>query len=223
MAHLRSTRRCFLLSVLATLTPRAVEADAGSGSRRVLYLQPLGRELPEKDVALVRESIAQFYDLEVKALPRIELPRAAYYAPRARYRAEKLLELLEKKLPAGGDRILGLTGVDISTTKGEIKDWGILGLANLNSTVCVISAFRCRMKAKGALHARMRLAKVAVHEVGHTLGLEHCETVGCLMEDARGLVKTCDREFDLCAECRRKIAASGRVIPAHPKIPWPRP
>ena len=45
------------------------------------------------------------------------------------------------------------------------------------------------------IHARERFAKTAVHEIGHTLNLSHCETQGCLMEDATGKVSTTDGEY----------------------------
>lgn len=190
---------------------------------RFLYIQPLGAELPDDDVALVKEALEQFFALEVKLLPRLDLPARAFYKPRKRYRAEKLLELLERRLPKDGYRILGLTGVDISTTKGRYKDWGILGLATIDGGACVISAFRARMKIRDRRHGQIRLAKVAVHEIGHTLGLEHCPTIGCLMEDARGKVATCDREYDICPTCRARLEKRRRAIPKSPKIPWPRP
>ena len=190
---------------------------------KAIYLQPLGRALPAADVALVKKALVAFYALPVKLLPRVPLPAKAYYPPRRRYRAERLLHFLKTRLPADGDRILGLTAVDISTTKGRYRDWGILGLATLEGRVCVISSFRARKKARSPLHARIRLAKVAVHEVGHTLGLEHCPRRGCLMEDARGKVATSDREYDICQRCRAKLRAWRRPIPAKPEIPWPRP
>jgi archaemetzincin len=186
----------------------------------VVYLQPLGKELPDGDVEAVRRGLVEMYSLEVRVLPRVPLPKTAWYAPRQRWRAEKILELLDTLLPRDGDRILGLTGADISTTKGKIEDWGVLGLGELPGKSGVISSFRAQRRARDSLQPRERLAKVAVHEIGHTLGLDHCPEDGCLMHDAEGKVQSCDVEFDLCEKCRAKIAATGRVIPPHPKPPW---
>jgi hypothetical protein len=84
-------------------------------------------------------AIAHLCNVQIKVLPRVDLPAQAYYEPRRRYRAEKLLPFLQEKLPGDGDRILGLTGVDISTARGSIEDWGILNrfrsaLAHSNSS-----------------------------------------------------------------------------------------
>jgi archaemetzincin len=189
----------------------------------VLYLQPLGKELPDADVEAVRRGIVEFYRLEVRVLKRVPLPQAAWYAPRRRWRAEKILELLDTLLPEDGTRILGLTAADISTTKGKVEDWGVLGLGELPGKAGVISSFRAQRRARDELQPRERLAKVAVHEIGHTLGLDHCPTEGCLMHDAEGKVTSCDVEFDLCEKCRRALAESGRDIPPHPKPPWRMP
>jgi len=62
-----------------------------------------------------------------------------------------------------------------------------------------------------------------VHEVGHTLGLPHCPTAGCLMQDARGSVRVCDSAYDLCIHCRNQLKLAGIKLPETPLIPWPKP
>lgn len=213
---------CALLSVAPRVSAEAKPPKTISS--KAIYVQPLGKALPDRDVKLVVVALRSFYGLEVKLLPRMPLPTSAYYKPRRRYRAEKLLDILAPKLPADGLRILGLTGADISTTKGRYRDWGVIGLATMDGRACVISSFRCHKKARSIKQARERLAKVAVHEIGHTLGLEHCPKLGCLMEDAKGKVKTSDGEYDLCPVCRKTLKTKGWSIPATPATyPWPRP
>ncbi len=207
-----------LFFALTVLVPHIARSE---GPRRILYIQPLGEcEREQAGSGAVRRALLAFYDLEVRVLPCVELPAEAYYKPRRRYRAEKLLTFLRTRIPADGWRILGLTATDISTTKGSYVDWGLLGLGEMPGKASVISSFRCKKTARDSHHAIVRLAKVAVHEVGHTLGLPHCQNLGCLMEDAVGKVATVDREHDFCTRCRKLAAGAGVPIKVLAESPW---
>jgi archaemetzincin len=214
-------RSYLLVGIIEILALLDVAARPDTPQQPTIIIRPLG-SLCTEDGALVKEALEQFYSLPVRILPPIELPQGVYYKPGPRYRAEKLIDFLTGKMPSDGYRILGLTAVDISAVNGKIEDWGVIGVAEASGKACVISSYRCKMGAKDQLQARIRLAKVAVHEIGHTLGLDHCSTVGCLMQDARGHVSTCDGEFDLCARCRSQLKAQGHTLPDNPSIPWSR-
>jgi archaemetzincin len=219
------TRRQLLLLAAAAAGARVARAyEPAPGELRRVYIQPLGAALAEPDVALVEAALLAFYAVALVRLDAVALPRAAFYPPRGRYRAERLLDFLEQKRPRDGYRILGITGVDISTTKGPYEDWGVMGLGSLDGATCVLSSFRCRRGATGPPHARIRFAKTAVHELGHTFGVPHCKTPGCIMEDGQGTVFTTDHEYDLCPESRARLVASGHApATAGSSIPWPKP
>jgi archaemetzincin len=172
-------------------------------ARPTVALQPLGT-MDSTTVSVSRQGIEDKFNVDVRVLKTAGLPSSAYYEPRRRYRAEKLLAFLDDLGSTG--KVVGLTAKDISTTKGAIEDWGIFGLASICGRSCVISTFRLdRGSIKRALF-NQRLVKVVNHELGHTLGLDHCPTAGCLMEDAGGTIKTVDREDgSFCPDCRDKL------------------
>jgi archaemetzincin len=188
-------------------------AWAVQGDAPLIVLQPLGATAPAAELEAVAAAIAAFYAVRVTVAEPLALPKSAFYAKRQRYRAERLLDFLVAQSRPDARVMLGLTAVDISTTKGKVDDWGILGLATLDGRSAVLSSFRCRRAAKNAAHARTRFAKTAVHELGHSFGLEHCPTPGCIMHDGEGSVLTTDTEHDLCATTRARLTTAGMLRP----------
>lgn len=136
-----------------------------------------------------------------------ELPKSAYYAPRNRYRAEKILTYLEETYP-DYDRVIAITASDISTTVGENKDWGVFGFGRISGKSAVVSEHRLRLSQPSDNEFALRAYKVALHEFGHTLGLRHCTaSETCPMQDAKGKVATVDRSLQsLCDDCRKEVS-----------------
>lgn len=167
----------------------------------IVAIQPLG-PVKSAEVQKLKAGITAMYAVTVEILPEKPLPDEAYYKPRDRFKADNLVEILAEQEPASASKIIALTARDISTTKADGSDWGIMGMGQFGGRGCVISTFRLRTgKADDTLFFT-RLVKVANHELGHTFGLDHCSNAGCLMQDVRGKIATIDAETGkTCAVC----------------------
>lgn len=158
-------------------------------------------------VEAAKAAIAARLAVTVRVDAARPLPASAYFPPRKRYRAEKLLAWLNEAPPDGAWKVVLLTQAEISTTKGEIADWGIAGLGDLGGLACVASTHLYTKHSKTKALALERYADVVVHELGHTLGLPHCESRGCVMADAKGkAMKSADESTGRwCAACRGQL------------------
>ena len=186
----------------------AVEPPQQSSPFRV-YVQPLGPGWTGSETGAVTDAIRKTYWFEVSVLLSRDLPKEAYNAPLGRYRAERILVELAPWLPKGGLRILAVTEADISAPKNGVPDWGVMGLASYDLPVAVISSCRARRTASRPSQTLERLGKLAVHELGHTLGLPHCPSPRCDMQDACGGAARLDRSIGLCEHCRENLRSKG--------------
>jgi archaemetzincin len=207
-------RRLLQLPWLLALPTAAWVAEAP-----LIVLQPLGTTLPAAELTAVSSALSAFYAVRIETAEPLPLPKRAFYPARRRYRAEKLLDYLVQQGKPEARVTLGLTAVDISTSKAPYEDWGILGLATIDGRSAVLSSFRCRRGADNSAHVRARFAKTAVHELGHSFGLEHCPTPGCIMHDGEGSVLTTDTEHDLCAATRDRLRLAG-LLKSDAKTPF---
>lgn len=169
----------------------------------VIALQPFG-DVPDMYIQAVKEAISLLPGGVAVVLPEKPLPNAAWYEPRKRYRAEKLIEGLPEIRPPHASFIVGITTADISTRKFLVRDWGVFGLADSRVSACVISSFRLKNDNADEDLIADRLKKVALHEIGHLLGLSHCTTSDrCVMRASEGKVAMVDHtEAAFCERCR---------------------
>ena len=85
-------------------------------------------------------------------------------------------------------------------------DWGIFGLGSRPGPTCVLSTHRLARDTWDPARIRSRLRKIALHELGHNLGLPHCPDSACFMRDALETILTIDDAPEhLCDKCQQKI------------------
>lgn len=165
---------------------------------KVIVIQPFGN-FSNLEAKIVFNEI-QKVNPNVILKKNIPFPSQSYYSPRNRYRADSIIKFLSARI--GKDSvIIGLSEKDISTTKNKVKDWGVMGLGYRPGNACVISSHRLSKNNKTE-----QFYKVALHELGHTQGLPHCENKTCLMRDAEG-GNPLDEEKEFCLSCKNYLKA----------------
>jgi archaemetzincin len=168
--------------------------------QKIIVIQPLGNFNDEQAKEVYNKIKA--INPNVALRQNIPFPKNSYYQPRNRYRADSIIKNIKNNI--GKDSVIvGLSNNDISTSKGKIKDWGVMGLGYCPGKSCVVSDFRLSKKNKNT-----QFHKVVLHELGHTEGLPHCPTKTCLMRDAEGK-NHLDEETNFCLKCKKYLIEKG--------------
>jgi archaemetzincin len=91
----------------------------------------------------------------------------------------------------------------------------VFGEAQVGGPCAVVSAHRLRQEFYGLApdHElfRERLLKEAVHELGHTLSLTHCDDYRCVMASSHAVEWIDLKESRLCPACRAAATPMAQV------------
>jgi archaemetzincin len=130
-------------------------------------------------------------------------PSHAYDARRRQHASGAILRWLLESGPAGG-KVLGITDRDLFI---PILTY-VFGEAQLGGRAAVVSTARLfeDVELFGPQLFVERLAKEAVHEVGHAFGLVHCDVERCVMGRSPAVREVDEKSSELCEECRARLA-----------------
>lgn len=134
----------------------------------------------------------------------IPFPDSAYYAPRNRYRADKLVRHLKQLQASTSDLVVGFSPRDISDSLHGYEDYGVMGWTRYALRTSVVSTYRLKKKT-----LQSDFVKLVLHELGHADGLPHCKnSSSCYMRDANK--QNHFPELDgFCDECKKYLTKRG--------------
>ena len=134
-------------------------------------------------------------------------PVDTFDARRGQHASTAFLRWLTGLHPPPAPRLLAVTDADLFIPVLTF----VFGEAQLGGPAAVVST--ARLETPRELLAT-RLAKEAVHELGHTWGLKHCDVEGCVMGRSAGLREVDAKSDELCRDCRSRLrdarAAGGK-------------
>ncbi len=147
------------------------------------------------------ESLVNVFGLQVKQHPPSFDPELAFDSSRGQYNSRILLAQLLRNAPEDATRILGVTGVDLFI---PVLTY-VFGEAQLDGRAALVSAYRLDNQLYGLPANRNllgdRLRKEAIHELGHTYNLLHCQRNPCVMMSSTN-VESIDLKSDrFCDHC----------------------
>jgi archaemetzincin len=166
---------------------------------------PVG-DVPAAIKRAASAGLRSVYDCDATLHDARALPDDAYDENRGQYRAEAFIELAGHV--GSAEKNIAITTEDLFYRRRNY----VFGLAYLSGNGSVVSTYRLQTAADGGRLDRSeddvfseRVRKEVVHEIGHTLGLEHCNNETCVMNFSPTVREVDVKEQHFCDDCRQLV------------------
>ncbi len=168
-----------------------------------IHLVRVGKVEPDV-VDFLSMALPDIFGMESRVSPHSLDPSQAFNQVRQQYNSMDVLLGLSRLQSRAGDKVLGLTSVDLFI---PILTF-VFGQAQLNNRLAVMSTHRLQQRFYGLpddddLFLR-RCEKEAVHELGHTFGLVHCTVFDCVMHFSNSVDEVDVKSSAFCPDCETR-------------------
>ncbi len=166
----------------------------------VIVISPV-EEIDPELTETVRRAIEEAFGFGTREASLVTDIGFAHDANRGQYHSTPILEKLADAAPGDALKVLAVTREDLFIPILT----HVYGEAQLGGRACIVSTNRLGegLSAAPTTTAYLdRLAKEAVHELGHTFKLLHCKDKTCIMHYCRKITDVDRKSNDLCRYCK---------------------
>jgi archaemetzincin len=169
-----------------------------------IVITPIG-DVPAGLTERIGTEIGRVFGFETEIVPLIREADLPVDAERGQVHSTPVLEILSSLAPPGALKVLAVTRADLFI---PILTY-VFGEAQLGGKSCILSTHRLKeppFPTTAEETFRCRVAKEAVHELGHTFNLRHCPEPTCIMHYCRSLRDVDRKSSRLCRYCEVLLA-----------------
>lgn len=170
-----------------------------------IQVLPLGN-LPNAKLAELCDGLAVVFGSRCEILQSEPAPARAFNVSRQQYSSTEILAGLATRAIPEASRLVAVTASDLYVPVLTF----VFGEAQLEGQCAVVSTCRLRQEFYGlpgdANLENGRLLKEAVHELGHTFGLAHCENYECVMASSHAVEWIDLKGSRFCPACGKRLA-----------------
>lgn len=163
----------------------------------------IGADAPDDHLMeTVRVRTAEAFGIQARLYRHADRPYHAFDPRRGQHSSTAILKwIVGRDHP--GHRTLAITDADLFIPVLTF----VYGEAQLGGRAAVVSTARLWIQSGGRHDPTVvkdRIIKECVHELGHTFGLLHCDTPGCVMTRSVNLIEVDAKSMTLCGSCEAR-------------------
>jgi archaemetzincin len=175
----------------------------------LILVSPVG-DIAEDISNAVVQKIGLMFKTDALIFPLLQDIDFAYDVDRNQYWSSRILETLAEKAPDHCLKVLAITKKDLFIPILT----HVYGEAQLGGKAAVVSISRLNTGLETVEMQRFmdRIAKEAVHELGHTFDLRHCEDPLCIMHYCRKIADVDHKLNRFCRYCSIFLSDSIKAL-----------